>query len=557
MVKHDFIRHIAKSLFNTHLAVDLFSNEDTLKYDLAYKGYNTAWKNIWNSISQISDISLNTTTYNGLYGQDASYGYYLTSDASSNVNICRQLLGQIIKNAPSRLQNLNTYVVDASKGYYSVPLITGDSISFKLTLQTPENQHLLVNRETPVPARTYQIRINLRDNVMSNVNHADGINIIVNDTSPTYYNGLTVIDNLNSFKEKLIFEIYDGYFGGVYNNSNLSYFYTAKLLSYGFTYDLTDIQTATNNTFGVNSTNKSLKIYGYFKSPYTGNIRFFIRSRNASYLLINNNILINNEGAHDIATNYGTISMIEGQYYYITIYSGISSTSGIPDFSCGFDYVKSYPPIAFTNNTSITVSNFLYGNGTYVLSRSSSITTSWESYKAFNKITGNDGWISARRYLPDGTYNNTSSINTSSGIIYGEWLRIKLPYPIVLNSFRLVSRNLSDSAGQGFPKKFKILGRNTGSFNVILSVDDVDTFVNEGDNIWGINEHIILNPTVSTEYQEYAIIVETVKYINYQPTINTWASITEWELYEIDNTDPVTNATTLNCYYNDYINHNI
>jgi hypothetical protein len=198
LVKHDFIRHIAKSLFNTHLAVDLFNNEDTLKYDLAYKGHNTAWGNIWNSISSVSDVSLNTTSYVGLYGQDASYGYYLTGDASANTNICRQLLSQLTKAAPNRLQNLNTYVVDASKGYYSVPLIDGDSISFKLILQPAPNQHLLVNRPTAVPSRSYQIRINLRNSVSKGTSHSDSVNVIVNDTVPLTYNGVAVMNNLNN-----------------------------------------------------------------------------------------------------------------------------------------------------------------------------------------------------------------------------------------------------------------------------------------------------------------------------------------------------------------------
>jgi hypothetical protein len=198
LVKHDFVRHIAKSLFNTHLAVDLFTNENELKYDLAYKGHNTAWSNIWSSISGVSDASLNTTSYNGLYGQDASYGYYLTGDGSANTNICRQLLSQLTKSAPIRLQNLNTYVVDASKGYYSVPLVAGDSISFKLTLNTAANQHLLVNRPTAVPSRTYQIRINLRDSVSKGNSHADAVNVIVNDTAPVLYGGVSVTNSLNT-----------------------------------------------------------------------------------------------------------------------------------------------------------------------------------------------------------------------------------------------------------------------------------------------------------------------------------------------------------------------
>lgn len=198
LVKHDFIRHIAKSLFGTHLGVDLFNNEDELKYDLTYKGYYTAWNNIWNSMTSISDLSLNTTSYSGLYGNDASYGYYLTDDCSSNVNITRQLLNQIILNKPERLQNLNTYVVDASKGFYLIPLIDGDSILFKLTLNPAPNQHLLLNKTSPLPSRTYKIRINLVSSVTNNYKNGLNTNIIPNDLKPTYYNGSSSLLDLNN-----------------------------------------------------------------------------------------------------------------------------------------------------------------------------------------------------------------------------------------------------------------------------------------------------------------------------------------------------------------------
>jgi hypothetical protein len=198
LVKHDFIRYIAKSMFNTHLGVDLFQNESELKYDLAYKGHNLAWDSIWNSITSISDVSLNATTYSGLYGTDASYGYYLTNDSSNNSNICRKLLGQVVSSAPSRLQNISSYAIDLSNGYYSVPLIDGDSISFKLTLQTAPNQHLLLNSATPIQPRSYQIRVNLRDTVTRGTTNQNGTNLIVNDTLPTTYLGSVPTDNLNT-----------------------------------------------------------------------------------------------------------------------------------------------------------------------------------------------------------------------------------------------------------------------------------------------------------------------------------------------------------------------
>ena len=198
LVKHDFIRYIAKSMFNTHLGVDLFQNESELKYDLAYKGHNSAWTSIWDSITSISDVSLNTTTYSGKYGTDASYGYYLTNDLSNNSNICRQLLGQVASTAPGRMQNITTYAIDLSNGYYSVPLIDGDSISFKLTLQTAPNQHLLLNSATPIQPRSYQIRVNLRDTVTRGTTHQNGTNLIVNDPLPTTYIGTVPTDTLNT-----------------------------------------------------------------------------------------------------------------------------------------------------------------------------------------------------------------------------------------------------------------------------------------------------------------------------------------------------------------------
>lgn len=149
-------------------------------------------------MSSISDLSLNTTTYTGLYGQDASYGYYLTNDCSSNVNITRQLLNQIILNKPERLQNLNTYVVDASKGFYLIPLIDGDSILFKLTLNPSPNQHKLLNKVEEIPSRSYKIRINLVSNVTNDYKQSTNTNIIPNDLKPQYYNGLSSLLDLNN-----------------------------------------------------------------------------------------------------------------------------------------------------------------------------------------------------------------------------------------------------------------------------------------------------------------------------------------------------------------------
>jgi len=97
LVKHDFIRHIAKDLFGSHLGVDLFSNEQALKDDLASKGHSQAWLSI---LTDISDVSISNTS---LSGPDASGEYYVTNALDTNDNLCRELLGQVLSSAPYRV----------------------------------------------------------------------------------------------------------------------------------------------------------------------------------------------------------------------------------------------------------------------------------------------------------------------------------------------------------------------------------------------------------------------------------------------------------------------
>jgi hypothetical protein len=199
LVKHDFIRYLAKELFNTHLGVDLFLNEDVLKYDLAWKGHNTMWNDIKASLHNVDTVDLSTNLFSpSMYGTDQTYGKYLTNDASGNNNLCKKLINQIVSVSPSRFQNLNNIAIDASNGYYSVPFMNNDSISFTLVLNPAQNQHLVVNRSTPIGPRTYKIRINIRDTVVNSFSNSDSANVIVDDTPPSYYMGQPVTNNLNT-----------------------------------------------------------------------------------------------------------------------------------------------------------------------------------------------------------------------------------------------------------------------------------------------------------------------------------------------------------------------
>lgn len=179
LVKHDFIRHIAKDLFNTHFAVDLLNNEQELKDDLASKGHTDVWVN--NIKSSIDAVSIG--------GALAPSGF-TTNATDISSNLCRTLLKQVLHSAKSRLYDLSAIVHNANDNEFYIPFNNGDSIQFKVVLKAEPTQHLVIERtEQPVSDRSYIIKLNIVDTVEDdNDTHASNTNVIVNDCTDTQLN---------------------------------------------------------------------------------------------------------------------------------------------------------------------------------------------------------------------------------------------------------------------------------------------------------------------------------------------------------------------------------
>ena len=147
LLKHDFVRYLAESLFNTVHGVDLFSNEDALLEDLALNGQGAR-----------ADIELALDNVNvvksSLGSADASGYYYTTNALTGNTNICRELMRQIANGAPSRFAG-----TVASTLHQSVPLVNGDTLNFKVTVAPAHLQHDLTNRPGPFDNRVYKIQL--------------------------------------------------------------------------------------------------------------------------------------------------------------------------------------------------------------------------------------------------------------------------------------------------------------------------------------------------------------------------------------------------------------
>ena len=181
LVKHDFVRYLAKSLFNTPHGVDLFSNEDALLTDLVQKG----------AAARLAiDASLNAVNQATAAVGTAPHKYSTNATATA-ANFSRVLLRQVANAAPARFHDIS-----GATGIRSVPFVDGDSINFKVAIAPAAGQPTLTGR-TPAggqfDTRVYKIQLNLvADPVapatkVSNV--APGESDIVGGVAATYVSG--------------------------------------------------------------------------------------------------------------------------------------------------------------------------------------------------------------------------------------------------------------------------------------------------------------------------------------------------------------------------------
>jgi fibro-slime domain-containing protein len=103
---------------------------------------------------------------------------------------------------------------------------------------------------------------------------------------------------------------YVGYFA-----DNVSWFDSAPL--HGDTNTLTSI-----NNFTSSADYYSWKWTGYFKPSSSELYTFYTSSDDASYLFIDNILVVNNGGAHPNSENSGTITLMANTYYPITVLFG-------------------------------------------------------------------------------------------------------------------------------------------------------------------------------------------------------------------------------------------
>ena len=173
LLKHDFIRYLAKNLFNTPKGVDLFNNERELVEHINSLGNDSFQTDISGLLWKYSTNS----TYpigNGFVVDPITGLKATTNDNTSDENICWVLLNKLLESVPERFKDLGS-VIDSS-GVFPLPILEGDTINFVFSITPATNQHLLTD-VSEISTRRYQIKLMVDD--------GSGINTLPLDVSST------------------------------------------------------------------------------------------------------------------------------------------------------------------------------------------------------------------------------------------------------------------------------------------------------------------------------------------------------------------------------------
>jgi hypothetical protein len=154
----DFLRDLAKQLFGTYLGADLFTNEDAVVSDINSK-FDTVANNI---IALLLSIDKTNGVFPGITA-DVSGNKYLKDNTSIN-NISRELLNELITAAPDRFVDIKTnYKYNTTEdGFYKMPILTGDTIAFKVTINPASDQNTRIPTTIQqMASRSYQVILNV------------------------------------------------------------------------------------------------------------------------------------------------------------------------------------------------------------------------------------------------------------------------------------------------------------------------------------------------------------------------------------------------------------
>jgi Concanavalin A-like lectin/glucanases superfamily/Glycine rich protein len=175
-----------------------------------------------------------------------------------------------------------------------------------------------------------------------------------------------------------------------------------------------------------------------------------------------------------------------------------------------------------------------YGNGLYKVNSSTYYNGTNPAYYIFNKAAGAGTWWAGSvgnvysgtsPYLFNGPQSAPYAITMSSITYYGEWITIQLPYPIVLTSYTIVSR---DAPSQS-PSQWIVAGSTDGVTWTTISTQLTPFYFTYN----GQPQTVNITVTSSTPaYNNYAIVILA-------NCGGGYTAMSEWRLYGYPTAAPI------------------
>jgi len=243
----------------------------------------------------------------------------------------------------------------------------------------------------------------------------------------------------------------------------------------------------------------------------------------------------------------GIIKLDYNNLIYKIINNNISSYNNL-NYNL-FSEERLYPPYFVRKKiitSNITISNKIYGNGKYNISWSSNYDNTISNSPLNVFIPDNE---SAKWNINSYTNNNILLTQIPSRGIYngnnyivsdykGEWIKIVLPYKILLTRFIIsyynssINGDINNEAVYYFPLDFRIYGSNdTTNWNLVISKNitrlDINSKYNNINNNLSAFDYKIVNNERLTNYEMYSAYALVVNKTGGE----TYLNISSWDIY--------------------------
>jgi len=192
--------------------------------------------------------------------------------------------------------------------------------------------------------------------------------------------------------------------------------------------------------------------------------------------------------------------------------------------------IATIPPLALWNTSNIITTSSI-GNGTYIVTASSSNATFYP-FQAFDKNTSSNWESASNMYDSSGSYIGAVTTSIEGTSRPGEWLQIQAPYAFSLDSYR-ITPNSNDSQLTA-PSTWFLAGSSNGTLWQLLDMQSISWASLSGPKAFALSSASNMG-----WYNYYRLVANK---IGSGGNTNTTLTIAEMELFGRSFSEPVANV---------------